>query len=82
VSANIDERTQQELYYPAFEAAVQAGVGSVMCSYNKINDIYACENNVTLNTGLKNEMGFEGFVSYCCCCCFYCSDHLPIQRRF
>lgn len=62
VSANIDERTQHELYYPAFNAAVQAGVASVMCSYNKVNNVYACENNDTLTTGLKEGMGYEGFV--------------------
>ena len=63
MSANIDERTQHEMYYPAFHAAIRAGVASVMCSYNKINNVYACENNDTLTNGLKNEMGFDGFVS-------------------
>lgn len=43
-------------------AAVDAGVGSVMCSYNLINNTYACENNETLNRDLKGRMGFEGFV--------------------
>ena len=36
VSENVDERTQFELYYPPFEGAVQAGLGSIMCSYNLI----------------------------------------------
>ena len=36
VSEDVDERTQFELYYPPFEAAVNAGVLSVMCSYNKV----------------------------------------------
>jgi beta-glucosidase len=31
VSENVDERTQFELYYPTFEAAIKANVGSVMC---------------------------------------------------
>jgi len=61
VSANVDERTQWEIYYPAFQAAVDAGVGSVMCGYNKINNTYACENEVTLGD-LKNKMGFKGWV--------------------
>jgi beta-glucosidase len=38
------------------------GVGSIMCSYNRIGDIYACENNETLNTDLKGKMGYAGFV--------------------
>eukprot|EP00698_Gefionella_okellyi_P025269 TRINITY_DN91_c0_g1_i1.p1 TRINITY_DN91_c0_g1~~TRINITY_DN91_c0_g1_i1.p1 ORF type:complete len:750 (+),score=208.76 TRINITY_DN91_c0_g1_i1:38-2287(+) len=62
VSANLDERTQYELYYPAFKASVDAGVGSVMCSYNRINDTWACENNVTLNRDLKETLGFKGWV--------------------
>eukprot|EP01116_Phalansterium_solitarium_P024208 TRINITY_DN8802_c0_g1_i1.p1 TRINITY_DN8802_c0_g1~~TRINITY_DN8802_c0_g1_i1.p1 ORF type:complete len:673 (+),score=239.95 TRINITY_DN8802_c0_g1_i1:161-2179(+) len=61
VSANVGERTQWEIYYPAFEAAVNAGVGAVMCSYNRINDSYACQNKNTLSD-LKDRMGFQGFV--------------------
>ncbi len=44
------------------QAAVDAGVGSVMCSYNRINDTYACENEQTLSKDLKGRMGFTGFV--------------------
>jgi len=62
VSENVDERTLQEIYFPAFRAAIDAGVGSVMCSYNKINHIYACENMYTLTTVMKNMWGFTGFV--------------------
>ena len=39
VSENVDERTRYEIYYPPFEGAVDANVGSFMCSYNKINQI-------------------------------------------
>jgi len=62
VSANVDERTQHEIYYPAFKRAVDANVGSVMCSYNRINDTYASANYQTLTIDLKKEMGFQGFV--------------------
>ena len=62
VSANLDERTAWELYYQPFMAAVESGVLSVMCSYNKIGDVWACENNSTLNTALKERMGFKGWV--------------------
>lgn len=61
VSANVDERTRFELYYPPFQAAVDAGVLSVMCAYNRINDQWACENPDTLGH-LKKTMGFEGWV--------------------
>jgi beta-glucosidase len=61
-SANVPRRAQWEIYYPGFEAAVDAGVGSIMCSYNRINNTYACENNQTLNVDLKGKMGFQGWV--------------------
>lgn len=45
-----------------FADAVRAGAGSVMCSYNQINNSYACQNSHTLNYLLKGELGFQGFV--------------------
>lgn len=62
VNEMIDERTQFELYYPPFEGAIEASVGSAMCSYNIINSAWSCENNQTLNTDLRERLGFEGFV--------------------
>mmetsp|Transcript_35795 Transcript_35795/g.94007 ORF Transcript_35795/g.94007 Transcript_35795/m.94007 type:complete len:845 (+) Transcript_35795:43-2577(+) len=61
-SSVVDRKTAYELYYPPFEAGVRAGVSGVMCSYNRINGTYACENDVTLTTDLKKAMGFQGFV--------------------
>jgi len=61
VSANVDERVRYELYYPPFQAAIDAGVLSVMCAYNKINNVYACENPETIGQ-LKGDMGFQGWV--------------------
>lgn len=56
------ERTLREIYYPGFEAAVTNGAaGSVMCSYNRLNGLYACE-NPTLLTNVLGEWGFQGFV--------------------
>jgi beta-glucosidase len=62
VDVIIDERTLWEVYYPPFQAAVDAGVASVMCSYNYVNGEPACENSKTLNEDLKGTMGFDGFV--------------------
>lgn len=61
-SANIDDRTLHELYLSPFANAVRAGVASVMCSYNRLNRTYSCENSHTLNEILKGELGFRGFV--------------------
>lgn len=51
-----------EVYVYPFQGAVEAGVLSFMCSYNKINSVWACENPETLGE-LKNTMNFtEGWV--------------------
>lgn len=56
------ERTLRELHFPAFEAAIEAGVWSVMAAYNRVNGQFATENAWLLNTVLKGEWGFNGFV--------------------
>ena len=63
ISAEVDERTMHEIYFPAFKAAVLQGkVWAVMCSYNRINGIYASANEM-LETGiLKKDWGFRGMV--------------------
>jgi beta-glucosidase len=59
----VDERTLRELYLRHFELAVkESKPGSVMCSYNKLNGDWACENGWLLNTILKGEWGFRGWV--------------------
>ena len=59
----IDERTLRELYLLPFELAVEQGhPGSVMCSYNKINGDYACENEHVLSDVLKGDWHFKGQV--------------------
>lgn len=45
-----------------FQDLVHAGAGCVMCSYNRINNTYACENSKTINGLLKGELNFQGFV--------------------
>lgn len=62
VSANIDDRTLHELYLWPFADSVRAGTTSVMCSYNRMNETYSCENSALLNGILKKELGFQGYV--------------------
>jgi beta-glucosidase len=61
-SSDASERTMQEIDLPAFQAAVRAGVGSVMCSYNRINSVYACQDQYLLRDVLDGQFGFPGFV--------------------
>ena len=61
--SRIDERTMREIYLPAFETAVkEAQPWTVMCSYNRINGVYGCENRYTLTDILRDDWGFEGYV--------------------
>ena len=62
ISSNADDRTMHELYLWPFADAVHAGVASIMCSYNRVNNSYACENSKLLNGLLKDELDFQGFV--------------------
>jgi len=63
VSSDIDERTMQEIYLPAFKAAVQKGkVGAVMNSYNLLNGIHTSQNNHLNNEILKGQWGFNGVL--------------------
>lgn len=62
LSSNIDDRTLHELYIWPFAESIKAGVASVMCSYNLVNNSYACGNSKLLNGILKDELGFQGFV--------------------
>lgn len=61
--ARVDERTLREIYLTGFEKAVKQGKPwTVMCSYNKINGVYSCENPLTLDKILRGEWGFDGYV--------------------
>ncbi|KAJ5756909.1 beta-glucosidase M [Penicillium nucicola] len=62
VSSNIDDKTMHELYLWPFQDAVLAGSASIMCSYQRINNSYGCQNSKTLNGLLKTELGFQGYV--------------------
>ncbi|MFL6306107.1 MAG: beta-glucosidase [Candidatus Sulfotelmatobacter sp.] len=63
VNSVIDKRSMRESDLLAFEIALrESNPGAVMCAYNKINGVYACEDDYTLNDVLKKELGFKGFV--------------------
>ena len=62
VSSDADERTMYEIYFPAFKKAVEAGVASLMSSYNLVNNVHSAENKWLLTDVLRNEWGFNGFV--------------------
>ena len=63
ISNDIDERTLNEIYFPAYKAAIQeAEVGAVMTSYNLLNGIYTTEDPWLLKEVLRNQWGFKGVV--------------------
>jgi beta-glucosidase len=69
IIAKLEERTEKEIYSLPFLGAIEAGVMSVMCSYNKVwitdkmdKKEWACENYETLTNELKFDMNFSGWV--------------------
>jgi len=63
ISAEVSERALQEIYLPAFRAAVKEGdAWSVMAAYNAINGVPACEHQDLLKHKLREQWGFRGFV--------------------
>jgi len=61
--SRVDERTLNEIYLAAFEGAVRKQKPwTVMCSYNKINGVYAAENRKYLTDTLREQWGFDGYV--------------------
>ncbi|KAG2417110.1 beta-glucosidase [Aspergillus terreus] len=62
LSSNIDDRTMHELYLWPFANAAHAKAAAFMCSYQRLNGSYACQNSKALNGLLKEELGFQGYV--------------------
>ncbi|HTX75204.1 MAG TPA: glycoside hydrolase family 3 C-terminal domain-containing protein [Terracidiphilus sp.] len=63
VNANISARAMRETDLLAFQIALHiSDAGGVMCSYNRVNGDFACENNYLLNDVLKRDWHFKGFV--------------------
>jgi len=62
-SANMSPAAARESDLLAFEIAIESGQpNSVMCSYNRIDEVYACENPAYLNGILKGDWGWKGWV--------------------
>src|ERR1700687_3335976 len=63
VNVNIDKRSMRESDLLAFEIGLRgSNIAAVMCSYNRVNGDYACENKYLLTDVLKKDWGFKGFV--------------------
>jgi beta-glucosidase len=63
VDVNVDKRSMRETDLLAFEIALKiSDAGAFMCSYNRVNGDYACENSYLLTDVLKKDFHFQGFV--------------------
>ncbi len=63
VNANIDKQSMRETDLRAFEIALKiSDAGAFMCSYNRVNGDYACENSYLLTEVLRKDFHFKGFV--------------------
>ncbi len=61
-TTDMSEQRLRNLYLPPFKAAVDAGAGTVMCSFNAINGVPGCANGHTETQILKKQWGFDGFI--------------------
>eukprot|EP01060_Flectonema_neradi_P002802 TRINITY_DN1176_c3_g1_i1.p1 TRINITY_DN1176_c3_g1~~TRINITY_DN1176_c3_g1_i1.p1 ORF type:complete len:793 (+),score=176.42 TRINITY_DN1176_c3_g1_i1:1458-3836(+) len=62
-NAIVSDQDQVEYYWPAWRAAIEgAGVHSVMCSYNAVNGIPSCGNDLSMNQVMRGKWNFDGYV--------------------
>ncbi len=61
VDAKCDKETLNDVYLYHFKKCIDAGAGSIMGAYNKVNGTYSCESKELFTDILRNEWGFEGF---------------------
>ncbi len=55
-------QTLRDIYLPPFQAAIEAGAGTIMSAFNELNGLPASANHFILTQVLRNELGFQGFV--------------------
>lgn len=58
----VSERALNEIYFPAFQAGIDAGAVAVMTAYNLIDGVWASENHDMITNQLREKMGFEWLV--------------------
>lgn len=61
-NSELDERTLYESYLTAFEISLQAKPWMVMCAYNKVNGVFASENEKLLKEILRDKFGYDGVI--------------------
>jgi beta-glucosidase len=61
-TTDMSESRLRNLYLPPFKAAIDAGSGTLMCSFNAISGVPGCANNELETQILKKEWGFDGFI--------------------
>ena len=61
-TAMIPEGVMRDVYLPPFKAALEAGVTTLMCSFNEVNGVPSSGNELLFRQILREEWGFEGFV--------------------
>ncbi len=62
INVKVSERALREIYFPGFKRAVEEDAKIIMGAYNRVNDLYSCENDFILTKVLRDEWGFDGFV--------------------
>ncbi|MFA7108604.1 MAG: beta-glucosidase [Sphaerochaetaceae bacterium] len=60
--STVDERTLNEIYFPAFKKAVESGTLGIMTSYNLVNGVHASQNDYLINEVLRKKWGYKGFI--------------------
>lgn len=61
-TTDVSERALREVYFPPFQAAVEAGVGTLMSAFNDVDGVPATANAFTLTKVLRGEWKFDGLV--------------------
>lgn len=65
-NAVVSKKDMEETYLPAFKALVEAGVEGVMGAYNRVNGVHCCGSSYYLKKLLREQWGFEGYITSDC----------------